>query len=52
MTFVSYAQSFEDAMLSWEFQHVSKGFYIDVGAQDADIDPLTHAFYDRHHSIS
>lgn len=32
MTFVSYAQNFEDVMLYRALKHVEKGFYIDVGA--------------------
>jgi FkbM family methyltransferase len=47
MTFISYAQNFEDVMLWRALKHVSEGFYIDVGAQDPDIDSVTHAFYDR-----
>jgi len=32
MTFISYAQNFEDVMLYRTLKHIEKGFYIDVGA--------------------
>lgn len=47
MNFVSYAQNFEDVMLWRALQHVSQGFYIDVGANDPEMDSVTKAFYDR-----
>ncbi|WP_018231901.1 FkbM family methyltransferase [Thioalkalivibrio thiocyanodenitrificans] len=47
MTFVSYAQNFEDVMLWRALKHVESGFYIDVGANDPEIDSVTKAFYDR-----
>lgn len=47
MTFVSYAQNFEDVMLWRALGHVEKGFYIDVGAFSPDIESVTRAFYDR-----
>jgi FkbM family methyltransferase len=47
MTFVSYAQNFEDVMLWRALKHVEKGFYIDVGANDPTIDSVTLAFYER-----
>jgi FkbM family methyltransferase len=47
MTFLSYAQNFEDVMLWRALKHVEKGFYIDVGANDPTIDSVTKAFYDR-----
>ena len=47
MSFVSYAQNFEDVMLARVFRGVEAGFYIDVGAQDPRIDSVTKAFYDR-----
>jgi FkbM family methyltransferase len=42
----SYAQNFEDVMLSRAFPGAS-GFYVDVGANDPDIDSVTRAFYER-----
>ena len=45
--FISYAQNFEDVMLWRALKHVDKGFYIDVGANDPEIDSVTKAFYDR-----
>lgn len=47
MSFISYAQNFEDVMLWRALKHVDKGFYIDVGANDPEIDSVTKAFYDR-----
>ena len=47
MTFISYAQNFEDVMLWRALKSVECGFYIDVGANDPDIDSVTKAFYDR-----
>ena len=47
MTFVSYAQNFEDVMLWRALKHVPHGFYIDVGAAHPDECSVTRAFYDR-----
>lgn len=48
MTFISYAQNFEDITLWRAFRlFVEKGFYIDVGANDPSADSVTKAFYDR-----
>lgn len=47
MTFISYAQNFEDVMLWRALKHVENGFYIDVGAQDPVIDSVSLAFYER-----
>lgn len=47
MSFISYAQNFEDVMLWRALQHVPQGFYIDVGANDPEVDSVTKAFYDR-----
>jgi len=47
MSFVSYAQNFEDVMLWRALKSVEKGFYVDVGANDPIIDSVTHAFYLR-----
>jgi FkbM family methyltransferase len=47
LTFVSYAQNFEDVLLWRALQGVEHGFYIDVGAAHPDIDSVTRAFYDR-----
>jgi FkbM family methyltransferase len=47
MTFLSYAQNFEDVMLWRALSKVTRGFYIDVGSQHPDIDSVTRAFYDR-----
>jgi len=41
----SYAQNFEDVMLARAFPG-EKGFYIDVGANDPDIDNVTRVFYE------
>jgi FkbM family methyltransferase len=45
--FVSYAQNFEDVVLWRALRHIEKGFYVDVGAQDPEIDSVTRAFYER-----
>lgn len=42
----SYAQNFEDVMLARCFPG-KRGFYVDVGANDPDIDSVTRAFYER-----
>jgi FkbM family methyltransferase len=47
MPFVSYAQNFEDVMLWRALGHVERGFYIDVGAQSAELDSVTRAFSER-----
>ena len=47
MSFISYAQNFEDVMLWRALKHIDRGFYIDVGANDPDQDSVTKAFYDR-----
>ncbi len=47
MTFISYAQNFEDVMLWRALKHVPNGFYIDIGAQDPIIDSVSRAFYEH-----
>ena len=47
MSFISYAQNFEDVMLWRALKHISEGFYIDVGANDPSFDSVTRAFYER-----
>ena len=47
MTFVSYAQNYEDLVLWRALKDVSDGFYIDVGAADPKVFSVTHAFYTR-----
>lgn len=47
MSFVSYAQNYEDVMLWRVLRGIKDGFYIDVGANDPEIDSVTKAFYDR-----
>lgn len=47
MSFISYAQNFEDVMLWRALRHVGKGFYIDAGAADADAGSVSRAFYER-----
>src|SRR3990170_2668962 len=46
MTFISYAQNFEDVILRRVLKDVEQGFYIDVGASDPVDDSVTKAFYD------
>jgi len=45
--FQSAAQNFEDVMLYRALGDVEAGFYIDVGAQDPDIDSVSKAFFDK-----
>jgi len=47
MTFISYAQNYEDVILYRALKGVVNGFYIDVGAQDPNTDSVTKAFYER-----
>ena len=47
MSFVSYAQNFEDVMLWRALKHVENGFYIDIGAQDPLVDSVSKAFYEH-----
>ena len=47
MSFISYAQNFEDVMLWRALKHIEHGFYIDVGAAFPDEHSVTRAFYDR-----
>lgn len=45
MTFISYAQNFEDVILNRIFKNIDNGFYVDVGAWSPDVDSVTSAFY-------
>lgn len=47
MSFISYAQNYEDVILWRALKHIENGFYIDVGANDPDVDSVTKAFYER-----
>lgn len=47
MTFISYAQNFEDVMLWRGLKHIENGFYIDVGAWWPETDSVTKAFYNH-----
>jgi len=47
MTFISYAQNFEDVILWRALKGVKHGFYIDVGAAWPDDHSVTKAFYDN-----
>src|SRR5215471_4191225 len=47
MTFLSYAQNFEDVVLFRALKEVERGFYIDVGAHDPTNCTVTKAFYER-----
>ena len=46
MSFISYAQNFEDLMLWRALLEYGSGFYIDVGACDPIADSVTKVFYD------
>jgi FkbM family methyltransferase len=45
--FISYSQNQEDVLLHLALGDVEKGFYIDIGASDPQIDSVTKNFYDR-----
>lgn len=45
MTFVSYAQNFEDVLLWRALGDVEAGSYLDIGAQDPEFDSVSLAFY-------
>lgn len=47
MTFLSYAQNFEDVMLWRALKHVKNGVYVDVGAQHPVVDSVSKAFYEQ-----
>jgi FkbM family methyltransferase len=47
MSFVSYAQNFEDVMLWRALKHIEGGFYVDIGAQDPIVDSVSLAFYEH-----
>jgi FkbM family methyltransferase len=47
MTFISYAQNYEDLMLFRALREVGQGFYVDVGANSPDEHSVTRAFYER-----
>jgi FkbM family methyltransferase len=47
LSFVSYAQNFEDVLLWRALKGVRDGFYIDLGAADPEADSVTCAFYQR-----
>lgn len=44
---ISYAQNYEDALLSRAFDGQDKGFYVDVGASHPVLDSVTCYFYER-----
>lgn len=46
MTFVSYAQNFEDVMLWRAVKRFTPGRYVDIGAQDPVVDSVSKAFHD------
>lgn len=47
MSFVSYAQNFEDVMLWRALKHIENGCYVDVGAQHPVVDSVSKGFYER-----
>ncbi|HVE48310.1 MAG TPA: FkbM family methyltransferase [Casimicrobiaceae bacterium] len=47
MSFISYAQNYEDVTLFRALKDVVRGVYIDVGAGDPVNDSVTRAFYER-----
>lgn len=47
MSMISYAQNYEDVVLTRALRSVCTGFYIDVGALSPEFHSVTKAFYDR-----
>ena len=47
MSFVSYAQNFEDVILWRALKHIKNGVYVDVGAQHPVLDSVSNAFYEH-----
>lgn len=47
MPLPAYAQNAEDVMLWRLFKNQASGLYVDVGAQDPEIDSVTKRFYDH-----
>lgn len=47
MSFISYAQNYEDVMLWRALKNIEHGFYIDIGANDPEHDSVTKLFYDK-----
>ncbi|NOR79715.1 MAG: FkbM family methyltransferase [Methyloprofundus sp.] len=47
MSIISYAQNYEDVMLWRALKNIEKGFFIDVGANDPELDSVTKLFYDK-----
>jgi len=44
---ISYAQNFEDLVLAGLLKSVTRGFYVDVGANHPELDSVTKIFYDK-----
>jgi len=44
---ISFAQNFEDLVLAGLLKSVSRGFYVDVGANHPELDSVTKIFYDK-----
>jgi FkbM family methyltransferase len=47
VTFTSYSQNFEDVLLWRALGHVERGRYLDIGAQDPEVDSVSLSFYER-----
>ena len=47
MSFISYAQNFEDVILWRALKHIKEGFYIDIGAAWPENDSVTKSFYEH-----
>lgn len=47
MPFFSYSQNFEDVLLWRALQHIERGTYVDIGAQDPISDSVSKAFYEQ-----
>lgn len=44
---ISYSQNFEDILLWRALKDVDEGLYIDIGAQDPDVDSVSRMFYEQ-----
>lgn len=47
MNFTSFAQNFEDIVLWRGLKHIKNGFYIDLGADDAQVNSVSMGFYQQ-----
>ena len=46
-SFISHAQNREDVVLWRALRHIEHGTYVEIGANDPDVDSISKAFYER-----